>query len=48
MAFRMLDSNADGRLEPPEIAQKIEMLERLLRQSERQPIDLQQWDRMGR
>lgn len=38
-ALRMLDSDADGRLEPQEIRQRIEMLERLLRESERKPLD---------
>lgn len=46
-ALRMLDSNGDGRLDAPEIRSKIEVLERLLRQAEREPIDLRMPGPMG-
>jgi hypothetical protein len=43
MAFRMLDANGDGRIEPPEIRVRLEMLERLLDRSERGPIALDEF-----
>ncbi len=43
LAFRMLDANGDGRLEPPEIRGKIEMLERLLDRTTRRPLDLDEF-----
>lgn len=46
-ALHMLDSNNDGRLDAPEIRSKIEVLERLLRQAEREPIDLRMPGPMG-
>ncbi|MBI4578384.1 MAG: hypothetical protein HY718_01685 [Planctomycetes bacterium] len=37
-AFDVLGRDGDRRLEPEEIRQKIEMLERLLRRSEQRPV----------
>jgi hypothetical protein len=46
-AFRMLDANGNGRLEPPEIRARLEMLERLLGRSEREPINLDDFMSFG-